>query len=324
MQLLEVAMHKKIYWVILLSAAVLPACLFSRLSGPIPAQTDPTPPQMTPISTTLPQTTPVGISRTPAFDLIYARYPGADPKLTSLDVYPPSTGENLPVMIFVHGGGWSIGDKRYVEVKPQAFNQAGYLFISINYRMLPEAEVPTQAGDVATVIAWVHEHAAAYGGDPQQIFLMGHSSGAHLVSLVGTDPSYLEIAGLSLKALRGVVALDTQAYDIQAVMQDLSGLEGPIYRQAFGNDPAFWKKVSPISYVEAGHDIPSFFVAYSGQGADRPELAESFVAALKQAGISAEILPATDKTHLEINQQFGEPGDPVTQAVMAFLAKIRQ
>jgi len=76
--------------------------------------------------------------------------------------------------------------------------------------------------------------------------------------------------------------------------------------------------------VQAGHDIPPFMVAYSGQGADRPELAESFVEALKQAGVSAELLPATDKTHLEINRQFGQSGDPVTRAVMAFLELLRQ
>ncbi len=277
-------MDKKAYWIILLLVMTLPACLLTRLTGAVQARANPTLPQATPSPAELPQITSEVITHRPEFDIAYAQPPGSDPKLTSLDIYPPSTGENLPVMIFVHGGGWRIGDKKNVEEKPQAFNQAGYLFFSINYRMLPEADVTAQAGDVANAIAWVHEHAVDYGGDPQQIFLMGHSAGAHLVSLVGTDPSYLQNAGFSLNALRGVVALDTQAYDIQTVMQDQSGVEGSIYRQAFGSDPAFWKKLSPIAYVQAGNSIPPFIVAYSGQGADRPELAESFVEALKRPG----------------------------------------
>jgi acetyl esterase/lipase len=211
-----------------------------------------------------------------------------------------------------------------VQEKPAAFNAAGYLFVSINYRLLPEADVPTQAGDVAEAIAWVHEHATEYGGNPQQIFLMGHSAGAHLVALVGSDPSYLEKVGLTLSVLHGVVALDTRAYDVPAVMNDLTGLEAPIYRQAFGSDPAFWERVSPVHYVKVGNGIPPFLVAYSVQGSDPPGIAESFVKALKEAGITAELLPAPEKTHAEINRQFGEPGDAVTQAVLAFLAKIRQ
>lgn len=225
-------------------------------------------------------------------------------------------------MIYVHGGGWSAGDKKNVEEKPAAFNQAGYVFIAVNYRLLPEADIPAQAQDVAQAVAWVHANAAAYGGDPKRLYLMGHSAGAHLVSLVSTDPVYLENAGLLLDALSGVVALDTQAYDVPRLMSDRNQPVWGIYQRAFGDEPTFWEQVSPIYHVQAGQAIPPFIVAYSRQGgAERAAQAEQFVARLKEAGFVAELLPAVEKTHAQINRQFGKPGDPVTQAVLEFLSR---
>jgi acetyl esterase/lipase len=225
-------------------------------------------------------------------------------------------------MIFVHGGGWQKGDKGNVLYKPSAFNAEGYIFISMNYRQVPEVDVPAQAGDIARAIAWVYAHAADYGGDPQRIFLMGHSAGAHLVSLVGTDPTYLEAEELSLANLSGVVSLDTQTYDIPGLMSIPVQPGGRIYRQAFGSDPQLWEQLSPYYYITEDSGMPPFQVAYTGSGEERAEQSERFVQALQDAGILAELLPAEEKTHTEINREFGMPGDAVTQAVFEFLNKL--
>ena len=250
----------------------------------------------------------------------YDQAPGKDARSTTLDIYTPG-GSGNPVMIYVHGGGWTNGDKANVNSKPEVFNAAGYAFISLNYRMLPEADVVSQAQDIARAVAWVYAHASQFGGDAQLIFLMGHSAGCHLVSLVGTDSSYLEAEGLSLEVIKGVVALDTQAYDVTALMEE-QGRVG-VYHDAFGDDPEYWKKLSPVTYVAPDRDIPPFIVAYSNQGGERrARAAENFVQALQEAGVPAELLPATDKSHAEINQEFGEPGNQVTQVVMEFLARL--
>lgn len=108
-----------------------------------------------------------------------------------------------------------------------------------------------------------YENSVGFGGDPQHIFLMGHSTGFHLVALVGTDSSYLEANGLSLRMIKGVVALDVQVYDVAARISAPIAEDSKILKNAFGADPEYWKKVSPITYVAPGHGIPPFIVAYS-------------------------------------------------------------
>jgi len=319
--------------ILLIGALLISACASgwrsqaqndARSTAPVDQNPANTPPAVTALPTSAEQPEKqINVRSAIARDIPYLETPDADPKLNSLDVFASEQGENLPVMVYIHGGGWRRGDKANVSLKPQAFNAAGFVFISVNYRLLPAADVPTQAQEVAAAIAWVHTHISEYGGDPERIFLMGHSAGAHLVSLVGADPAYLENQGLSLDALQGVVSLDTQAYDVSQIMENLPLVGGEIYQQAFGTDPAFWKRLSPSEYISPERtDLPPFIVAYTGAQASRRIASEQFVQILTNAGIQAELLPAPQKTHGEINQEFGEPDDFVTQAVFDFLNRI--
>src|SRR4051794_21169306 len=92
----------------------------------------------------------------------------AEPKneRQTLDVYAPTKGKKLPVVVWIHGGGWQAGDKKEVHKKPQAFADQGFVFVSVNYRLLPKATIRQMAQDVAKAIRWVHDHARDYGGDP--------------------------------------------------------------------------------------------------------------------------------------------------------------
>ena len=139
---------------------------------------------------------------------------GADPK-QRLDLVKPAGGAKAPVLLFVHGGGWSIGDKAHAAGgKARWANSNGWAFASANYRLVPQATVESQAADVASAIAWLRANAASQGLDPDRIVLMGHSAGAHLAALVGTDPRYLRAAGVPIDAVRGVVLLDGAGYDV--------------------------------------------------------------------------------------------------------------
>ena len=103
-----------------------------------------------------------------------------------LDVYSPANAKNLPVVFWIHGGGWEGGDKSSVKLKPQAFMDRGFVFVSTNYRLLPKVDMETIVADVAKSIGWVHKHIAEYGGDPNRIFVMGHSAGAQLAARAET------------------------------------------------------------------------------------------------------------------------------------------
>src|SRR5207253_11175471 len=93
-------------------------------------------------------------------------------KLQTLDVYWPKGAKNLPVVFWIHGGGWQAGDKKEVQLKPQAFTEKGFVFVSINYRLLPSAEMGDIIRDVTKAVKWTHDHAAEYGGDPNRVFVM--------------------------------------------------------------------------------------------------------------------------------------------------------
>src|SRR5262245_37564271 len=125
-----------------------------------------------------------------------------------LDVYSPKGAKDLPVVFWIHGGGWQTGDKKDVQVKPQAFGDKGFVFVSTNYRLLPDVDMATIVRDVAKSIRWVHDHAAEYGGDPKRLFVMGHSAGAQLAALVCTDDRYLKAEGLSPDIIKGCVPVD--------------------------------------------------------------------------------------------------------------------
>ena len=151
-------------------------------------------------------------------DIRYRETPGVEANLQSLDVYAPKDAKNLPVMIYIHGGGWQRGDKAAVGSKPAYFCSRGWVFVSLNYRFVPTVDLLTQLQDSAHAIAWVHTHIADHGGDPQQLHLMGHSAGAHHVAILATNERFLKAAGTDLSILKSVVELDTQALDVPRMM----------------------------------------------------------------------------------------------------------
>src|SRR5437764_5584744 len=108
-------------------------------------------------------------------DIPYAE--PADPR-QKVDIYAPEGAKNLPVVFWIHGGGWQTGDKTDVQVKPQAFTDRGFVFVSTNYRLLPAVDMGTIVRDVAGAVGWAHAHVAERGGDPKRLFIMGHSAGA--------------------------------------------------------------------------------------------------------------------------------------------------
>ena len=163
---------------------------------------------------------------------------GGDPAQI-LDFWPASMSPNAgrsPLIVFVHGGGWQRGSKDNAtgRLKPEHYPSQGYAFASINYRLVPAATVEQQAADVAAALKALLARADV---DPRRVVLMGHSAGAHLVALVGTDERYLKGADLSFANISGVIPIDGAAYDVFAQMVDGPQIMQSTYAQAFGTDP---------------------------------------------------------------------------------------
>lgn len=242
----------------------------------------------------------------------------------SLDLYTPASGKNHPIVIWVHGGGWKIGDKRGVNSKPQFFTEHGFILASINYRLYPQATYDQQAQDIAEAIHWVQEHAKKYGGNPDQIFLMGHSAGAHLVALVSTNPAYLKRESLSLKSIKGTILLDGAGYDISERIRTAGPTAKRLYTTIFGTDEKTWKKASPITYIHEKQSIPPFLIVHVAERAESRRQSESLEKKLRSKGISSKVVSAQGKTHLTINREIGLSDDVPTQKILEFLKNVRK
>src|SRR5688500_14576260 len=129
-----------------------------------------------------------------------------------LDIYAPPNAKNLPVVFWIHGGGWQTGDKSDVKLKPQWFMDKGFVFVSTNYRLLPDVDMGTLIRDVAKSFGWVQKHITEYGGDPKRVLVGGHSAGAQLAALLCIDDRYLKAEGAGFEVLLGCVPVDGDTY----------------------------------------------------------------------------------------------------------------
>ena len=247
---------------------------------------------------------------------------GADPK-QRLDLLVPAGAERAPLLLFVHGGGWSIGDKRSsAGVKAAHFTAQGWAFASVNYRLVPGATVEQQANDIASAIAFARAHAAENGLDPDRIVVMGHSAGAHLAALVGTDPRFLKAAGVPMSAVRGIVLLDGAGYDIARQMARPGNPVAGMYNAAFGKNVARQNALSPTLHA-AAPNVANWLILPIDRRDDSKAQSEALAAALRPAGASARVVPVPGESHSTLNRGLGDEGDFATGEVDRFLAAIR-
>jgi arylformamidase len=259
----------------------------------------------------------------PAQTLAY----GSD-RLQRLDHYPARRASSLaraPAVIFVHGGGWSRGDKVTGARghKTPHLTGLGYHFISIDYRLVPKVTVEAQAADVAAAVAHVVRNAGRLGIDPARIVLSGHSAGAHLVALVGTDPEYLRAAGLRPGDLKGVMPIDGAGYDIAKQMRSGERALRKTYLAAFGTDPQRHRALSPVAHA-AAPNAPAFLVLHAEREASVAQ-AHDLAAALRRAGTPVELAQSPGaglKGHIEANTRLGDPSFPTTPIMDRWLARL--
>jgi arylformamidase len=245
-----------------------------------------------------------------------------------LDVYAPPGAKNLPVVFWIHGGGWQSGDKTMVALKPKAFTEAGFIFVPINHRLLPTAEMGAITKDVGNALGWVHKNIAEYGGDPARLLVMGHSSGGQLAALMCTDDRYAKAEGFPLTIIRGCVPVDADTFDIPAIIEVAETrarahqLPLPTYghRQKFGNDPVKHRDFSAVTHVAPNKGIPRFLILHIAGHPDTGAQARRMANVLEAAGIPVKVVAGRETTHASINDNIGAPNDPVTKELFAFVA----
>jgi acetyl esterase/lipase len=247
---------------------------------------------------------------------------GKDP-LHKLDYWRPATAGS-PLMVFVHGGGWKRGDKSYsVGEKPAHYLEQGYAFASVNYRLVPANTVEQEAQDVAAALAFLISRAESLGFDAQRVVLMGHSAGAHLSALVGTDMRYLEGVGLSPVSLRGIITLDGACYDVPRQIAENGNIMHDTYLQSFGSDHKRQIALSPV-HQAAAPNAPAFLILHVQRG-DGTAQSRALADALKSAGTAVKVHGFDGRGlqgHAEINRRLGDPSYPATPVVDEWLKRV--
>ncbi len=208
-----------------------------------------------------------------------------------LDVYvPDDLAGPAPVVVFFYGGSWKNGDRGDYLFAAEALVSRGYVAVVPDYRLYPDVAFPDFLDDGARAVRWVRESIAAYGGDPDRLFLMGHSAGAYNAAMLALDPDYLANAGIDRGAVRGVIGL--------AGPYDFLPLDTRTTRQVFGDAPDL-PATQPVTFADAGAP-PLLLLTGADDTTVRPRNSESLARAMAAEGGEAELRVYPDLGHIGI------------------------
>lgn len=247
--------------------------------------------------------------------------------MQTLDIYRASMpGKNeqskelLPVVLYLHGGGWAFGDKSDVHLKPQFFTKAGFAFVSMNYRLRWDFKVYDQLVDIVSAISWLQKNGREYGLDADRIILMGHAAGGHLATLVMTDASYFRAEGVNPTGVKVVVAIDSASFDIMRLMKELgSFIERRQHELIFTKDETVWQAASPISHVTESDVTPAYALLFNPNSDSSTLQAKGFAKSLTAVGTTVVMIPGDPEKSDQTDDLIGGPDNVATGALMAFL-----
>lgn len=241
-------------------------------------------------------------------DLPYEPTPTSDAYRHSLDIYLPAEGGDWPVVVMFHGGAWMINHKGISANVGLALADHGYVVVCANYRLFPHVRYPEMVRDAARAVAWTKNNIAAYGGDPQRLFVMGHSAGAYLTAALATDPRYLAEFGVDAASLKGAIPV-SGVYEVE-------NIDWP-WRIIFTNHRQVWREASPLR--QARPEAPPFLVLYAEHDLQviisAAAESQTFAERLRSAGVSVRLVMIPGCGHDGIIEQVGR-GDSLTEKTL--------
>lgn len=249
-----------------------------------------------------------------------------------LDLYLPDT-TNFATILFIHGGELTSGDKRdepYAQIC-KSFQELGIGIAAINYRLAPKSKWPAQPDDLVGALKWLKNNISFRGGNPDRIFLLGHSSGGLLAAIVAADKRYLSKQGLTQKDLAGVIAMGCRLNDVVSVgdvrpeAYESSWVPPDRISEYMESEPAFIslqqrKEVVPASYAD--ENLPPFLLLIAEKERFFPPIlrdGSEFVGRALVADADADIIILNDRSHMSAINNMTTPDDPGVQCVVSFV-----
>tara|TARA_R100001369_G_scaffold36196_1_gene61505 strand:- start:308 stop:1135 length:828 start_codon:yes stop_codon:yes gene_type:complete len=218
----------------------------------------------------------------------------------TLNIFSPKNAkyQNTPVLLFVHGGNWNSGKKELYNFYGNNFAKKGITTVIVGYTLSPEADYNIMTSQIAEAIKWTQQNISKYKGDPDKLFLTGHSAGGHLVALATMDPKY----GIEPSSISGIIFNDAAGLDMNNYLEQFPPTTTDNYLSTWTNDPEIWKKASPIYYVS--ESTPEIMM-YVGEKT-YPSITvanKRFLKAIKQFQPNLEPI-LLDKKHIPMITQF--------------------
>jgi acetyl esterase/lipase len=238
-----------------------------------------------------------------------------------LDVYMPEGAEDVPVMVFFHGGALVGGQKDDGEALARRLTAMGIGVVSATYRMSPEVSHPVHTQDAARAVAWVSENIAAHGGDPGRLVLAGHSAGAYLAALLALDPGYLDAVGVDRGQVAGTVLVSPFLYVEETAPDRIA--RNPVFETIWGTDPDAWLAASVSPHI--GPDRDDVLMIYADGDDDwRKAQNETLAAALQAAGnANVRAVEVPNRTHVSLMTDVGAGDDRIGDLVRGFVFQER-
>jgi acetyl esterase/lipase len=216
-----------------------------------------------------------------------------------LDIYQPRllSGKSLPVVLFFYGGSWDSGSKQDYLFVAEALTAQGYLTVIADYRLYPEVNFPQLMQDPALAFKWVKKHIANYHGDPKQIFIMGHSAGAHLAVMLSLNAEYLAAVGLRPDAIAGTIGL-AGAYDFLPLTSDrLKAIFAPAEQEWISQ---------PINFANGGNP-PLLLLTGTADRTVWPKNSINLAHAIEAKGGQVQLMTYQGYDHVDIIAKLARP-----------------
>ncbi len=260
-------------------------------------------------------------------DVRYWDGPASDAEKNLLDLFVP-TGTGWPVLVFIHGGGWTSGDKSLRVGGADIYGNIGRFYASrgigvavISYRLQPQVAWLDQLADAAHAVAWVHANVARWGGDPETIVVSGHSAGGQLAARVALDPAPLAALGVPPDAVKGFVSVSGAGLDFTDAESWRLGQPRRYYEQRFRNGDAtdgWMRAASPVQFIDA-HSPPGLVIYAEGDSADLRRQGDVLASALRAARVASSQTVVPGSSHTRILLTLSRDDTVAAHAILTFV-----